>query len=68
MHVRVCVCMGQGRLERVASGHVCIYMGEGDQIGEWVYVHGLGGNSQGEEVVRGGKLEGLCKLNYLVNW
>ena len=69
VHVRVCVCMGQGRLERVASGLVRIYMGEGRS--NWrVGVCAWAGweQSRRKKWCVGGKLEGLCKLNYLVNW
>ena len=57
VHVRVCVCMGQRRLERVASGYVRIYMGEGRsnwRVGVYMCM-GWVGTVKEKEVVRGGK-------------
>ena len=69
MHVRVCAWDKgdwRGWLQ-----DLCVYTWEkGDRIGEWVYICAWAGWEQSRRkkwCVRG-KVEGLCKLNYLVNW
>ena len=68
VHVRVCVHgtreIGEGGFRTCAyiHGRRAIELESGCMCMGWV------GTVKEKEVVRGGKLEGLCKLNYLVNW
>ena len=68
MHVRVCVHgtreLGECGFRTCAyiHGRRAIKLESGCMCMGWV------GTVKEKEVVHGGKLEGLCKLNYLVNW